>query len=69
MPQGAFYLFPETPIPDDKAFCAESVKLNLLLVPGSAFFGPGHVRIAYCVDYAVIERSEEAFYKLGKQFT
>lgn len=68
LPQGAFYLFPQTPIADDKRFSDEAAKLNLLLVPGSGFYGPGHVRLAYCVSRQVIERSEEAFHKLGKQF-
>lgn len=66
LPQGAFYLFPKAPIADDKAFSAEAAKLNLLLVPGSGFYGPGFVRLAYCVGRQVIENSEEAFHKLGK---
>ena len=66
LPQGAFYLFPKAPIADDKEFTAEAAKLNLLLVPGSGFYGPGFVRLAYCVSRQVIENSEEAFHKLGK---
>ena len=66
LPQGAFYLFPKAPIADDKEFSAEAAKLNLLLVPGSGFYGPGFVRLAYCVSRQVIENSEEAFHKLGK---
>jgi len=33
-------------------------------VPGSAFGCAGYVRIAYCVDYAMIERSLPSFEKL-----
>lgn len=50
-PQGAFYLFMKTPIEDEKAFCQEAKKYNLLLVPGSSFGCAGYVRIAYCVAY------------------
>ena len=43
-------------------------KHNLLLVPGSAFMCPGYVRIAYCVDKAMIERSFAAFEKLAEEY-
>jgi aspartate aminotransferase len=50
VPAGAFYLFPRTPIEDDVAFVGELQKERILTVPGSGFGGPGHIRIAYCVD-------------------
>jgi len=31
------------------------------VVPGSGFGGPGHFRIAYCVDDRVIERALPGF--------
>ena len=64
-PDGAFYLFMKTPIADDKAFCAQAQKYNLLFVPGSSFACPGYVRIAYCVSYEQIERSLPAFRALA----
>jgi aspartate aminotransferase len=67
-PQGAFYLFVKAPIEDDVAFCAAAAKYNLLLVPGTGFHGPGYVRIAYCVDMGMIERSLDAFTKLAKEY-
>ncbi len=67
-PQGAFYLFVKAPIEDDVAFCKAAAKYNLLLVPGSGFCGPGYIRIAYCVDMGMIERSLDAFTKLAKEF-
>ena len=67
-PKGAFYLFMKTPIEDDKAFCESATKHNLLLVPGSGFCGPGYVRIAYCADLGMIERSLEAFTKLAQEY-
>lgn len=67
-PDGAFYLFVKAPIEDDIAFCKAAAKYNLLLVPGSGFKGPGYVRIAYCADMGMIERSLEAFTKLAKEY-
>ena len=64
-PQGAFYLFPKSPIEDDKKFCADAKQFNLLLVPGSAFGCPGHVRLSYCISYEKIENSLQAFDKLA----
>ena len=67
-PQGAFYLFPKSPIEDDVKFCADAKQFNLLLVPGSAFGCPGHVRLAYCISYEKIEKSLQAFDKLAKLY-
>lgn len=66
-PQGAFYLFVKSPIDNDIEFCNIAKKYNLLFVPGSSFACPGYVRIAYCVSYEMIERSEEAFKKLSEE--
>ncbi|MDO5293393.1 MAG: pyridoxal phosphate-dependent aminotransferase [bacterium] len=68
-PQGAFYLFVKSLEEDDKAFAKAAKKYNLLVVPGSAFGCPGYVRIAYCVDYAMIERSLPAFEQLAKEYS
>lgn len=67
-PQGAFYLFPKTPIADDKKFCEDAKKFNLLLVPGSAFGCPGFVRLSYCISYEKIEKSLSAFTKLAELY-
>jgi aspartate aminotransferase len=61
VPQGAFYLFVESPIPDDAEFVKKLLKRNILVVPGSAFAGPGYFRIAYCVDDATILNSLAGF--------
>ncbi len=60
-PEGAFYLFPRTPTDDDTEFVKALQEENILTVPGSGFGGPGHFRIAYCVDDRVIERSLPGF--------
>ncbi len=67
-PQGAFYLFFRAPIEDDKKFCQDAKQFNLLLVPGSAFGCPGHVRISYCTAYEKIIKSLDAFEKLGQAY-
>jgi aspartate aminotransferase len=67
-PQGAFYMFPKSPISDDVAFVRAAAKHNLLLVPGSGFGSPGHFRIAYCVPKETIIKSFPAFEKVAKDF-
>lgn len=67
-PQGTFYLFPRSPIEDDKKFCEDAKKFNLLLVPGSSFGCPGHFRISYCVSYDTVKNSLPAFEKLASLY-
>lgn len=67
-PDGAFYLFVKTLEPDDVAFANEAKKKNLLVVPGSSFGCPGYVRIAYCVDYSMIERALPVFEQLANEY-
>lgn len=59
-PKGAFYLFPKSPI-DDVEFCKLLQEEKILAVPGRGFGAPGYIRLAFCVDDAVIEKSAEAF--------
>jgi len=67
-PEGAFYLFPRTPIADDVAFVAALQEENILTVPGTGFGGPGHFRIAYCVSDQVIESALPGFEKVIKRY-
>lgn len=64
-PDGAFYLFPKSPLADDVEFVKLAQKHHILLVPGSGFGAPGYFRIAYCVDTAMIERSLSAWEQLA----
>jgi aspartate aminotransferase len=66
-PQGAFYLFPETPIKDDMEFVSILKDENILTVPGSAFGRPGHMRIAYCTSPGIIEKSLPGFERAMKK--
>ncbi|MFH1030975.1 MAG: pyridoxal phosphate-dependent aminotransferase [Chloroflexota bacterium] len=67
-PQGAFYLFPKSPVADDVAFVRELQKSLVLTVPGSGFGSPGYFRISYCLDDKTIEGSLDGFRKAAKTF-
>lgn len=67
-PQGAFYLWMRALEPDAQAFSEEAKKHELLIVPSNSFGVEGWVRIGYCVDYSVIERSLPAFADLMKHY-
>lgn len=67
-PGGAFYLFPRSLEPDDAAFSERAKKLDLLIVPGSGFGAPGHVRISYCVQPETIRRALPKFKELADSY-
>ncbi len=67
-PDGAFYLFPQSPIADDVEFCKAAVKYNLVIVPGKGFGCPGYFRLAYCVDEKTIINSQKAFEALAAEY-
>lgn len=67
-PQGAFYLFPQSLEADDRAFCERAKEFDLLLVPGSDFYCPGHFRASYCIATDTIERSLPLFKKLADSY-
>jgi len=60
-PEGAFYLFPKSPVPDDVLFVQTLLKENILAVPGTGFGSPGYFRLAYCVEDRVIEGAMDGF--------
>lgn len=67
-PEGAFYLWLKSPVPDEKEFVAEAKKYNILLVPGTSFQCPGYVRVAYCVSPATIQGSMAGFAEMAKMY-
>lgn len=67
-PDGAFYLFMEALEEDADAFCEKAKEEDLLIVSGNGFFCPGWVRISYCVDHDMIQRSFGAFERLYKKY-
>jgi aspartate aminotransferase len=66
-PDGAFYVFPKTPIPDDTEFVRQLQQELVLVVPGVGFGTPGFFRASYCVDDWVIEGAIEGFRKAFEQ--
>lgn len=61
VPEGAFYLFPKSPIEDDIKFADVLKDYNILVVPGTGFGGPGHFRLSYAVPDKTISGSLEGF--------
>ena len=68
-PEGAFYLFIKSPIPDDVLFVQTLLQENILGVPGTGFGAPGYFRLAYCVDDRVIENSLEGFRRAIRKYS
>jgi len=70
-PEGAFYMFPKSPLMNDRDFIKLLKDQNVLVVPGSAFGKQGYFRISYCVTQDELEGSipgfETAFQKAVKQ--
>lgn len=67
-PEGAFYLFMKVPEGMDAAeFCERAKKYELLFVPSDSFGMGGYVRIAYCVEEAMIKRALPGFQKLAEE--
>ncbi len=67
-PSGAFYLFPRTLEDDDTAFSERAKKYDLLVVPGTDFGAPGHMRISYCVKTETIRRALPLFEALAREY-
>jgi aspartate aminotransferase len=63
VPEGAFYLFPKSPIADDVKFTRILKEQLILAVPGVGFGGPGHFRLSYAVPDATISGSMAGFKK------
>jgi aspartate aminotransferase len=61
LPEGAFYLFPKSPVADDVRFIQLLKAERILVSPGRAFGAPGYFRISYAVPEAVITGSREGF--------
>ena len=70
-PQGAFYVFPRTPLDDDVAFVRLLAEEGVLTVPGSGFGAPGHIRISLTVERDTVVRAlpgfERAFRKARRE--
>ena len=61
VPEGAFYLFPKSPIGDDVEFVNRLKNELILAAPGVAFGAPGYFRLSYAVPDATITGSLDGF--------
>jgi aspartate aminotransferase len=60
-PEGTFYLFPRSPIPDDGAFAHLLAEQQILVMPGEMFETPGFFRICLTATEETCERSLPGF--------
>jgi aspartate aminotransferase len=66
-PQGAFYLFLKTPIPDDMEFTQILQAEGVLAVPGRGFGRSGYIRLSLTVSRDTIARSLPFFERAIKK--
>jgi aspartate aminotransferase len=60
-PEGAFYIFLKTPIPDDLAFTALLAAEGVLAVPGTGFGRSGYIRLSLTLPLQQVRRSIPGF--------
>lgn len=61
-PEGAFYMFPESPVADELELVDALQRHGVLVVPGRGFGMPGHFRISYCVQQRELEGAAPGFH-------
>ena len=66
-PQGAFYMFPESPTADEMAVVEALQRHGVLVVPGRGFGLPGHFRISFCVEDRVLQGAMEGFRAVARE--
>jgi aspartate aminotransferase len=66
-PEGAFYLFPKSPLADDVELVRHLQKHRILTVPGSGFGTPGYFRISYAVERDTVERSLSVWQEAARE--
>lgn len=60
-PEGTFYLFPRSPVPDDQVFTRLLADEQILVMPGAMFETPGFFRICLTATEETCERSLPGF--------
>lgn len=61
VPEGTFYLLPQSPIEDDAKFLELLAKHNVFCLPGSLVEMPGYFRISLTANDDMIEKAAEGF--------
>ena len=57
IPEGSFYIFPRSPLPDDEAFCNMLIDQDIFCLPGSVFEMSGYFRLSVTASDEMIERA------------
>ena len=60
-PEGAFYMFPKSPVKDEMQLVAALQRQGVLVVPGRGFGMEGYFRISYCVEQRELEGAAPGF--------
>ena len=60
-PEGAFYMFPKSPVEDEMELVAALQRHGVLVVPGRGFGMEGYFRISYCVEQRELEGAAPGF--------
>jgi aspartate aminotransferase len=60
-PEGAFYIFLKTPIPDDIEFTKRLAEEGVLAVPGTGFGRSGYIRLSLTIPLEQIQKSIGGF--------
>jgi aspartate aminotransferase len=60
-PEGSFYLYVPSPVPDDEAFTGSLARRGVFVFPGALFETPGFFRISLTANDDMVERSLPAF--------
>jgi aspartate aminotransferase len=66
-PEGGYYVFLKTPIPDDVTFVGILLKQGILAVPGVGFGRAGYIRLTLTVPLDTIQRSLPGFARAFKE--
>ena len=66
-PQGAFYMFPKSPLPQEMDSVEFLQAAGVLVVPGRGFGLPGYFRLSFCVEDTVLQGSLKGFSELAKR--
>jgi aspartate aminotransferase len=60
-PEATFYLLPQAPQADDRAFCAFLAEQGIAVLPGHVIELPGYFRISLTATDEMVERSLPIF--------
>ena len=61
VPEGSFYIFPHSPLPDGEAFCNLLIEHDVFCMPGSIFKMPGYFRLSVTASDEMVERAIPRF--------